>query len=198
LFGGGFVVRESEAVGDAGAVDGVVDEEGAPTRGGINGFQDAGAKGQGLRDFFGVGFDAGDERGVLIKKNEKEKCDGRKSREMPFFRGERTEETESVDGGDESEARNEQTDPARVLTEPEVFREKRSDTEGNGAELEKEKAVFPPNDGAWRAAEVQSGHEEAEGEDDGGDVAVAFAENEELVGAIEKVEGLIGPTELIA
>jgi len=38
LFGGGFVVGKGEAVADAGAVDGMIDERGAPIAWGRNGF----------------------------------------------------------------------------------------------------------------------------------------------------------------
>jgi len=45
--------------------------------------------------------------------------------------------------------------------------------------------------------EIQSGHEEAQGEGEGGNVAVAFTEDEELVGAVEEVERMNGPFDVV-
>lgn len=197
LFGGGFVVGEGEAVADAGAIDGMVDEGGAPITGGGDGFQYARAEGQGAGEFFGVGFEAGDERGVLVEKDEKEECARRESGEMPFLRGERTEEAERVDGGNESEAGDEEADPTGALIELEIFGEERGDAKGDDAEFEEEKAVFPPGSGAGGAAQIQSGHQYAKGKDNGGDVAVTYTEDDELVGTVEEVERMIGPFDFI-
>ena len=158
LFGGGFVVREGKAVADAGAVDGMIDERGAPIAGSRDGFQYARAKRQVAGELFGVGFEAGDEGGVLVEEQEKEEGASRESDEMPLMRSERAEEAERVDGGDESKARDEEADPAGALMELEIFREERGNAEGDDTEFEKEKTVFPPRSGAWRAAKVQSGH----------------------------------------
>ena len=158
LFGGGFVVGEGEAVADAGAVDGMIDERGAPIAGSGDGFQYARAKRQVVRKFFGVGFEASDEGGVMVEEDKEEKGASRESDEMPLMRGERAEEAERVDGGDESEARDEEADPTGALMELEIFREERGDAVGDDTEFEKEKTVFPPGGGAWRAAKIQSGH----------------------------------------
>lgn len=197
LSGGGFVVGEGETVADASTVNGMIDERGAPIAGSRDAFQYARAKGQIVGQLFGVSFEAGDEGGVLVEENEKEHGASSESGEMPFLRGERAEETQRVDGGDESEARDEQADPARALIGIEIFREKRCDAKGYDTEFEKKKAVFPPIGGAWRAAKVQSGHEQAKGKDNGGDVAIAFTEDEELVGAVEEVKRMIGPSDFI-
>ena len=158
LFGGGFVVGEREAVADAGAVNGMVDERGAPITGGGDSFQHARAKGQIVGELFGVGFEAGDEGGVLVEEDEKEEGAEGERGEMPFLRGERAEEAEHADGGDEGEAGDEEADPAGALIRMEIFREERGDREGDDAEFEKEKTVFPPGGSAGGAAEVQSGH----------------------------------------
>ena len=158
LFGGGFVIGESEAVADASAVEGMIDERGAPIGRGRDGLQDARAEGQGAGEFFGVGFEAADEGSVLIEEDEEEECAGGKSGEMPFSQGKRAEEAERVDGGDEGKSGDEETDPAGGVIELEIFGEERGDAEGDETEFEKEQAVFPPGGGAWGAAEVQSGH----------------------------------------
>ena len=158
LFGGGFVVGEGKAVADAGAVYGMIDERGAPIAGSRDGFQYPCAKRQVPGELFGVGFEAGNKGGVLVEEDKKEKGASRDSDEMPLMRSERAKEAERVDGGDESEARDEKADPAGALMELEIFREERGDAEGDDTEFEKEKAVFPPRSGAWRAAKVQSGH----------------------------------------
>src|SRR5208282_5573027 len=101
LFGGGFVGGESEAVADAGAVNGMVDERGAPISRGSDSFQHARAKGQIAGQFLGVGFEAGYKRGVLIEKDENELGKKKTPYEMPSLRSERAEEAERVDGGDE-------------------------------------------------------------------------------------------------
>jgi len=92
LFGGGFVVGEGEAVANAGAVDGMVDERDAPIGGSGDSFQYAGAEGQGAGEPFGVGLEAGDKGGVLVEKNEKEEGPSGEHSEMPFLRSERTQE----------------------------------------------------------------------------------------------------------
>jgi hypothetical protein len=117
---------------------------------------------------------------------------------MPFSQGERAEKAERVDGGDEGKAGDEETDPPGGVMELEIFGEKRRDAKGDESEFEKEQAVFPPGGGAGGAAEVQSGHEKGKDKDHDGDVAVAFPEDDELVGTVEKVEGMIGPFDFVA
>ncbi len=158
LIGGGFVIGEGEAVADASAVEGMIDERGAPIRRRRDGLQDARAEGQGAGEFFGVGFEACDEGSVLIEENEEEEGAGGESGEMPFSQGERAEKAERVDGGDEGKAGDEETDPACGVMELEIFGEERGDAEGDETEFEKEQAVFPPGGDAGGAAEVQSGH----------------------------------------
>jgi hypothetical protein len=70
LIGGGFVIGEGEAVADASAVEGMIDERGAPIGRCRDGLQDARAEGQGAGEVLGVGFEAGDEGSVLIEENE--------------------------------------------------------------------------------------------------------------------------------
>jgi len=134
----------------------------------------------------------------LIDEDEEEDGARGECGEMPFLRRERAEEAERENGGDDGEARDDQADPAAALIEVHVFGEERGDEERDGAEFEEKVVVFPPGGEAGGAAEVQAGHQEAQGEGNGGDVTIAFAEDKELIGAVEEIERTIVPFDVVS
>ncbi len=117
---------------------------------------------------------------------------------MPEARAERAENSESEDGADEREARDDAADPTTSRVGAQIFGEKHHGAERDEVELDEEPAIFPVGGGLLGGGlgstpDVEEDGEEGKKNDGPGKIDVSLAVDGELIGAVPLIERRVWP-----
>src|ERR1700723_182107 len=191
LRGRGLVIAIAEAAADAGAVGDVLHQNPRIGERRLQGGEDARVSRHGADELLDLDLHAIDCGGVLIQEREKYCGDRRGCEQVPFSRLEGTKQAAEQRGGNGGEAFGQERERGRLIWKKTAVGQQNDRQADDDVELHRQREISPANWAPAPAKEICSQRAQDENQQREFRNDVARAEEEQLVRAIEKIEGIV-------